>query len=60
MQEFKKNIHGSRKTTLIITNKDMNDMMKMIQALENSNIFLTTIKTLKQLKMKQKSKKEDF
>ena len=43
MQEFrnsKKKIHGSGNTTLIIPNKDMNDIMKIIQALENSHILL--------------------
>ena len=38
MQEFKK-IHGSGTTTLIISNEEMNDIMKIVQALENSNIF---------------------
>ena len=39
MQEFKK-IDGSGTTTLIISNEEMNDIMKMIQALEDSNILL--------------------
>ena len=41
MQEFKKKkkkIHGSG-TTLIISNKEMNDIMKIVQALEDSNIL---------------------
>ena len=57
MQELKKK-HGSGTKTLIISNKEMNDIMKIIQALEDSNILLKG--SLKQLKMKQKSKKEDF
>ena len=38
MQEFKKKkkIHGSRNTTLIISNEEMNDIMKSVQALEDS------------------------
>ena len=39
MQELKK-IHGSGNTTLIISNKEMNDKVKIIQALENSNILM--------------------
>ena len=36
----------------------MNDIMKIVLALEDSNILLKGL--LKQLKMKQKNKKEDF
>ena len=36
----KKKIHGSGTTTLIIPNEEMNDIMKIVQALENSNILL--------------------
>ena len=39
MQEFKK-IHGFGTTTLIISNEEMNDIMKVVQALEDSNILL--------------------
>ena len=39
MQEFKK-IHGSGNRTLIISNEEMNDIIKIIQALENSNILI--------------------
>ena len=39
MQEFKKKKHGSGTKTLIISNKEMNGIMKIIQALENSNIL---------------------
>ena len=31
--------HGSGNTTLIISNEEMNDMIKIIQTLENSNIL---------------------
>ena len=43
---------------LIIEQEDMNDIMKIIEALENSGILLKGVK--KQLKMKLKNKKEDF
>ena len=35
-----KKIHGSGTMTLIISNEEMNDIMKIIQALEDSNILL--------------------
>ena len=37
---IEKKIHGSETTTLIISNKEMNDMMKIVQALEDSSILL--------------------
>ena len=40
MREFKKRIHGSGTTTLIFSNKETNDIMKIIQSLEDSNILL--------------------
>ena len=47
MQEFKKK-HGAGNTTLIISNEELNDIMKIIQALENSNILLKGVsKTIK-------------
>ena len=60
MQEFNNNkkIHGSGTTTLIVSNKEMNDIMKTVQALEDSNILLKGV--TKQLKTKQKNKKKDF
>ena len=33
-------IHGSGTTTLIISNEEMNDIMKIVQDLEDSNILL--------------------
>ena len=53
---IRKKIHGSGTTTLIISNEEMNDIMKIIQALQESNIFCK--ESLKQLKIKQKNKKE--
>ena len=37
---IQKKIHGSEPTTLIISNKEMNDIMKIVQAFEESNILL--------------------
>ena len=37
---IQKKIHGSGTTTLIISNEEMNDIMKTVQALEDSNILL--------------------
>ena len=37
---IQKKIHGSGTTTLIISNKEMNHIMKIVHALENSNILL--------------------
>ena len=47
MKESKK-IHGSGNTTLIVSNEEMNDIMKTIQALKNSNILKKGVtKTIK-------------
>ena len=40
---IQKKIHGSGTTTLIISNEEMNDIMKIVQALEYSNILLKGI-----------------
>ena len=41
MQKFKKKkTHGSGATTLVISNEEMNDTMKIVQALEDCNILL--------------------
>ena len=55
MQEFKKKKLGSGTTTLIISNEEMNDIMKIVQALEDSNILLKGVtKTIKNETKKQK------
>ena len=47
MQEYIKKL-GSGITTLIISNEEMNDIMKIVQALEDSNILLKGVtKTVK-------------
>ena len=35
-----KKVYGSETTTLVISNEEMNDIMKIVQAIEDSNIFL--------------------
>ena len=39
-ESTQKKIHGSGKTTLIISNEEMNDIMKIVQVLQDSNILL--------------------
>ena len=52
---IQKKIHGSGATTLIISNKEMNDIMKMVQALEDFNILLKRVtKTIKNETKEQK------
>ena len=45
---IQKKVDGSGNTTLIISNEEMNDIMKIVQALEDSNILLKGVtKTIK-------------
>ena len=47
MQELKKK-HGSGTATLTTSNEEMNNIMKIVQALEDSNILLNRLtKTIK-------------
>ena len=47
--------HGSGTTTLIISNEEMNDIMKIVQVLEDSNILLKGVtKTIKNETKEQK------
>ena len=53
--EIEKKTHGSGTTTLIISNEEMNDILKIVQALKNSNILLKGVtKTIKNEKKKTK------
>ena len=53
--EIRRRIHGSGTTTLIISNEEINDIMKIIQALEDSNIWLKGVaKTIKNETKEQK------
>ena len=48
-------MHGSGTTTLIISNEEMNGIIKIVQALEGSNILLKGVtKTIKNETKKQK------
>ena len=58
VQEYKKNIHGSGTTTLMISNEEMNDIMKILQALEHSNILLKGV--TKTIKDETKEHKDGF
>ena len=53
-----KKIHGSGTTSLIISNEEINDIIKVVQALEDSNMLLKGV--TKTIKNKTKSKEEDF
>ena len=45
---IQKNIYGSGTTTSIVSNEEVNDIMKIVQALEDSNILLKGVtKTIK-------------
>ena len=58
MQEFKKKQHGSGTTTLIISNEEMNDVMKIVHALEDSNILLRGV--TKTIENETKEQKGEF
>ena len=52
---IQKKIHGSETKTLIISNEEINDIMRIIQALEDSNILLKgATKTIKNETKEQK------
>ena len=56
MEQFKK-IHGSGETTLIISNEEMNDIMKVVKALEDSSILLKGVtKTIQKETKEQKGR----
>ena len=40
MQEYRKKILGSGYTTSIISNEEINDIIKIVQVLEDSNVLL--------------------
>ena len=52
---IQKKIHGFSTTTLIISHEEMNDIIKIVQALEDSNILLKGVtKTIKNETKEQK------
>ena len=58
MQEYIKKILRSGNTTLIISNEEMNDIIKIIQALEYSNIVLKGV--TETIKNETKEQKKEF
>ena len=53
----KKKKHGSGRTTLIISNEEMNDVIKIFQSLEDSNILLKGVtKTIENETKEQKGR----
>ena len=55
---IQRKIHGFRTTTLIISNKEMGNIMKIVQALEDSDILLKWV--TKTIKSETKNKTEGF
>ena len=55
---IQKKIFGSGTTTLIISNEEMNDVMKIFKSLEESGLLIKGI--IETIKNAQKNKKEDF
>ena len=54
---IQKKIHGSGTTFLIISNEEMNDIIKIVQALEDSNILLKGVtKAIKKERKEQKGR----
>ena len=53
-----KEIFRSGMTILIISNKEMNDITKVVRSLEESGVFIKGVS--ERIKMKQKNKKADF
>ena len=55
---IQKRIHGSGTNTLIISNEEMNDIMEIVQAFEDSNILLKG--ATKTIKNETREQKEGF
>ena len=55
---IQKEIHGSGTTTLIILNEEINEIMKIVQVLEGSNILFKGV--TKTIKIETKEKKGGF
>ena len=55
---IQKKIYGSGITILMISNEEMEYLMRIVKSLEESILLIKEL--LEQLKMKQKKKKEDF
>ena len=48
----------AKQTSLIISNEEMNDIMKIVKSLEELGVLIKAL--AKQFKMKQNNKKVDF
>ena len=48
----------AKQTSLIISNEEMNDIMKIVKSLEELGVLINAL--AKQFKMKQNNKKVDF
>ena len=57
MQEYTKKILGSGNTTLIISNEEMNDVIKIVQALEDSKILLKGVAETVKNETKEKKRR---
>ena len=53
-----KEMFRSGMTILVISNKEMNDITKVVRSLEESGVFIKGVS--ERIKMKQKNKKADF
>ena len=53
MQEYTKKILGPGNTTLIISNKDMEDLIKIVKSLEDSGLLLKGVTESVQNEMKE-------
>ena len=53
MQEYIKKILGSGNTTLIISNKDMEDLIKIVKPLEDSGLLINGVTELVQNEIKE-------
>ena len=56
--EFQKKIYGSGTTTLIISNEEINDIMKIVSALEDSDILLKGVTKI--IKIETREQKGEF
>ena len=58
MLEYIKKVLGSGTTTLIISNDEMEDIIKIVKSIEDSDLLSKEL--VKQFKMKLNNKKEGF
>ena len=51
---------GSGTTTLVVSNEEMNDIMKIVKSLEESGLLMKRVSKIIRKGTKQKNRKEDF